>query len=119
MNLQKIIYWVATAALCLLLFYSAYNYLSETETFTGYYEAFNYPTYLVVPMAIAKILGALMILWRGSKWLTEWAYAGLFFDFVLGFFAHYLAGESPESTLPLVAIVLLLISYFFGKVVRN
>ena len=117
MNLQKIIYWVATALLCLLLFYSAYNYLTETETFTGYYEAFNYPIYLVIPMAFAKILAAIMILWRGSKWLTEWSYAGLFFDFVLAFFAHYLAGET-ESTLPLIAIVLLLVSYFFGKVVR-
>lgn len=118
MNLQKIIYWIATVLLCALLLYSAYNYLTETATFTGYYESFNYPTYLVIPMAIAKILAAIMILWRGSKWLTEWAYAGLFFDFVLAFFAHYLAGET-ESTLPLVAIVLLLISYFFGKVVRD
>jgi len=117
MKVQKIIYWVATGLLCLLLFYSAFNYLTDTATFTGYYESFNYPTYLVIPMAIAKILAALMILWRGSKWLTEWAYAGLFFDFVLAFFAHYLAGET-ESTLPLVAIVLLLVSYYFGKVVR-
>ena len=117
MKTQRIIYWVTTALLCLLLIYSAFNYLTQTETFTGYYESFNYPIYLVVPMAFAKIAAAIMILWRGSQWLTEWAYAGLFFDFVLAFFAHYLASE-PEYFLPLIAIILLLTSYFLGKKVR-
>jgi hypothetical protein len=82
----------------------------------GIFESLNYPTYLVIPLAIAKVLGVIMILWRKSSWLTEWAYAGFFFDIVLAFFAHHFNGD--DVSFALIAMVFLLISYFFGKGVR-
>ena len=118
MKIQKVIYWIATGLLCALFLYSATMYLTNTAVIQGYYQDFNYPSHLVIPMAIAKILAVIMILWRKSDWLTEWAYAGLFFDLVLACMAHYYA-DDPEITLPLVGIIVLLISYFFGKVVRT
>lgn len=117
MNTTKIIYWIATGMLCALFLYSAIMYLANTEIIQEYYQDFHYPTHLVIPMAIAKILAVIMILWRKSSWLTEWAYAGLFFDLALAFFAHHFSND-PEVTLPLVGMVFLFISYFFGKVVR-
>ena len=118
MKIQKVIYWIATLLLCVLFLYSAGMYLTNTAVIQGHYQDFNYPTHLVIPLAIAKILAVVMILWRKSEWLTEWAYAGLFFDLVLACLAHYYA-EDPEITLPLVGIIVLLISYFFGKEVRH
>jgi hypothetical protein len=47
----------------------------------------------------------------------EWAYAGLFFDMVLASFVHYRV-DDPGITLPLLGILFLLVSYFFGKTVR-
>ncbi len=96
--------------------YSAQMYFFNTQAIQGFFEFFNYPSYLVIPLAIAKLLAVAMLLWRKSQWLTEWAYAGLFFDLVLAFFAHHL--EDQSVTLTLLGMVSLLVSYFFGKLVR-
>ncbi len=117
MKTLKIIYWIATVLFCGLMLFSATMYLTQTEEIKALFESFNHPAYLVIPLAIAKILGVIMLLWRKSSWLTEWAYAGFFFDIVLAFFAHYHAGD--ETIFTLVALILLLVSYFFGKVVRS
>lgn len=117
MNIRSIIYWIATVAFCGIMLYSAQMYLTKTEMVKGFYEHLGYPTYLVIPLAIAKILGVIMVFWRKSQWLTEWAYAGFFFDITLAFFAHQVLDESVTFTL--TAMVFLLLSYFFGKEVRN
>ena len=83
----------------------------------GFFEQFNYPTYIVWPLAVLKILGVVMILWRKNKWLTEWAYAGFFFDLILASAAHYNAGHGIG--LSIYAIPLLFISYFLGRELRN
>ncbi|MBX2826730.1 MAG: DoxX family protein [Flavobacteriaceae bacterium] len=117
MKLQKIIYWVATLLFCAVMLYSASMYFSNTEMVKGFFERFNYPTYIVIPLAVAKVLGVIMVIWRKSKWLTEWAYAGFFFDVVLAFFAHQMLGD--DVTFTLATLVFLLLSYFFGKEVRS
>lgn len=117
MKVQKTIYWIATVALSLLFLYSAGMYFIHTEMVKGFFESFNYPSYLVIPLAIAKVLAVGMILWRKSNWLTEWAYAGLFFDLILAFLGHYMAADDG-TILPLVGMIALLLSYFFGKEVR-
>lgn len=117
MKTRKIIYWITTALLCAMMLFSATMYFTKYEMVTGFFQNFNYPTYVIYPLAILKILGVIMILWRKSDWLTEWAYAGFFFDVVLAFFAHYFAKDNVIFTL--FGIVLILTSYFFGKVVRK
>ncbi|MEH6764353.1 DoxX family protein [Aequorivita antarctica] len=117
MTAQKTIYWIATGLLSTLFLYSAFMYLTDTAVIEGYYQDFQYPTYLVIPMALAKVLAIIFILLRKPKWVMEWAYAGLFFDMALASFAHYSIND-PAITLPLVGIILLLTSYFFGKIVR-
>jgi hypothetical protein len=117
MKTQKAIYWAATAALCALFLYSAGMYFFNTEMVKGFFESFSYPTYIVIPLAIAKVLAVGMILWRKSKWLTEWAYAGLFFDLILAFLAHNMADDGG-TILTLLGMIVLLLSYFFGKEVR-
>ncbi|WP_271393335.1 DoxX family protein [Aequorivita sinensis] len=117
MRAQKSVYWIATGLLSALFLYSAFMYLTNTTVIEGDYQDYQYPTYLVIPMAIAKIIAIFFILYRKPKWVMEWAYAGLFFDMALASFAHYSIND-PGITLPLIGIVLLLISYFFGKTVR-
>lgn len=58
-----------------------------------------------------------MIVWCKSPWLTEWAYAGFFFDVVLATTAHYYAGH--DLGLSVIAMLLVLGSYFLGKTVRQ
>ncbi|WGK65877.1 DoxX family protein [Croceiramulus getboli] len=116
MKINRIIYWTATLLFCGLMLYSASFYLMDTPTVENLFEEYGYPGYLVLPLALAKIQGVLMLLLRKPAWLTEWAYAGFAFDIVLAFFVHFQADEDTTTTL--VALILLLISYFFGKSVR-
>lgn len=117
MQIKKIIYWVATLALCGIFLYSAGMYFTKYEMVKGFFESLNYPTYIIYPLATLKIIGVIMILWRKSSWLTEWVYAGFFFDAILASAAHFYAGHGVG--LSYVVIPLVLISYFLGKRVRK
>jgi hypothetical protein len=117
MVIKKYAYWISTVILCLIFLYSAQMYFFKTEMIQGFFESFSYPTYLVIPLAIAKILGVIMILWRKSNWLTEWAYAGFFFDLILASLAHYYAGH--DLGLSILGFFFLFPSYFLGKAIRN
>lgn len=116
MKVQRLIYWIATIGICGIIAYSAQMYIRHTEMVAGFFTHLNYPEYLVMPLAVAKICAIAMLLWRGVPWLTEWAYAGLFFDISLAALAHYHAQES--LSLSLFALILLILLYFFGKEVR-
>ncbi|WP_397364050.1 DoxX family protein [Olleya sp. R77988] len=117
-SLKTIIYWVVTILVCVLFLYSAQMYFFKTELIQGFFKNFNYPTYIVIPLAILKVLGVIMIIWRKSKWLTEWAYAGFFYDVILATVAHYDAGHGVLG-FSFYGIFLVLISYFLGKEVRT
>ncbi|WP_456438895.1 DoxX family protein [Psychroserpens sp.] len=117
MKIKNILYWSSTIALSLVFLYSAQMYVFKTEMIKGFFESFNYPTYIVIPLAIIKVLGVVMILCRKSNWLTEWAYAGFLFDLVLATAAHVDAGHSIG--LSVFAIPFLFVSYFLGKEMRS
>ena len=117
MTIKKIIYWIATLGVCGIFLFSAAMYFTKYDMVTGFFEMLNHPSYLVYPLATLKIIGVSMILWRKSNWLTEWAYAGFFFNAVLASAAHYNAGH--DIGLSYVVIPLILISYFLGKTVRQ
>lgn len=86
--------------------------IKETFTFLGF------PTWIVYPLAVAKILAVVAILSKQSKILKEWAYAGLFFDSVLAFGAHWFAKDGQYIP-AVVAILLIVVSRIFeGKIYR-
>ena len=114
MNLNKIIYWVSTTLLGVLLLMSAgmyiFNYLAIEEAF----KSFGYPTYLIYPLAIAKTTAVLVLVIQKQSIIKEWVYSALFFEIVLAFFAHFMIGDG-EQTAAAIAMTLLILSYIFGK----
>jgi len=104
---KKIIYWISTILMCGIFAFSAQMYLRNPEGVAGYFEMLNYPTNLVYPLAIAKILGIIAVLSNLSKVLKEWAYAGFFFDAMLASLAHYVAGHGIGLSFGAVAMVIL------------
>ena len=78
----------------------------------------GYKARLTDNLAVAKILGIIMILCRKSQWLTEWAYAGFFFDLILATWAHHNAGHGVIG-FSLYALIALFPSYFLGKYLRD
>ena len=114
MKRNKIIYYVATGLLSLLLLFSAGMYIFNHEMVAEMFTGFGYPTYIIYPYAIAKLL-AILALWVPSfDKLKEWAYAGLFFAFILAFFAHIMISDGEQMG-ALIAMLLLVVSYIFNK----
>ncbi len=118
MKKDKIIFYAATGLLTLLILFSVGMYFFNHEEVVEMFTNFGYPTYIIYPLAIAKILGLIAIWFVNNKSLKEWAYAGFFFDFILAFFAHYMIGDGEQMG-SIIAIVLMLTSYFFVKKVVN
>jgi len=111
MNLTKVFYWISTALMCAIFAFSAFMYFTKYEMVSGFFEQLGYPTYVVYPLAVAKVLGIIAVLTRKLNVLKEWAYAGFFFDAVLATAAHWVAGHGVG--LSAVAIVAVLASRFF------
>ncbi|MEO0336805.1 MAG: DoxX family protein [Pseudomonadota bacterium] len=118
-------YYITTGLVSLMALGGALQYLTMQERIvvafsnemTGGLNAIGFPAWLIIPMGIMKILGVIA-LWAPMipKWLREWAYAGLFFNFLLAIGAHVFNPINPsDSDWPgaTAALVLLCLSRFF------
>lgn len=114
MKTRRIIYYVATVLLSLLMLFSAGMYIFNHAEVTVLFNKLGYPSYIVYPLAVAKLLGLTAIWSNYSKTLKEWAYAGFFFDFLLALSAHINAGDG-EFAPAAAALALLIISYILNR----
>lgn len=114
MKRDKIIYYVATVLLTVMMLLSAGMYFFNHEVVAKMFIGFGYPTYIIYPYGVVKILGLIIIWFFKDTFLKEWAYAGFFFAFILAFFAHIMIGDG-EQTGTIIAMILLITSYVFGK----
>jgi hypothetical protein len=118
MKTKNIIYWVVTGLLSALLLMSAGMYIFQNEMIQQLFVGFGYPIYLIYPLAVLKISAVVVLLTQKESRIKELAYAGLFFDFVLAFFAHIMVGDG-EQMAAILAIILLLVSYVYNKKINN
>lgn len=111
---MKWIFYIVKTLLSLFFLASASMYLTSYEDVSSIFSNLGFPTWVIYPLATAKILGVLA-LWipLPIKTIREWAYAGFFFDALMAMGAHYAAGESV--VLAFGAIVLVLTSYILEK----
>ena len=114
MKRNKIIYWSATGLLSALLVMSAGMYLFNHAQVAEMFTAFGYPTYIIYPLAVAKLAAVFVLVTQKQTVLKEWAYSALFFEFILAFFAHIMIGDGGQ-TAAFIAIILLAVSYIFGR----
>ena len=110
MKILKITYWISTLVICLLMLFSAYNYLFHYERTMGFYENLGFPIWMIYPSATVKILAVIAILSKLSNFLKEWAYAGIFFDVIMAFTAHQMVNDGM-GLFALVGIFAVSISY--------
>lgn len=109
-KVQLYAYWISTILVSMLMCYSAWMYFNNPSEIQSIFTTYGYPAYLVIPLAFAKLIGVVVILWRPIKWLTEWAYAGFFFDLLLAVTGHYMAADG-SWIFPLTGVILLIISH--------
>ena len=80
-------YWIATALFCLQMSFSAYAQLSLPEVAVAFTEL-GFPGYFRVELALAKILGVVLLLAPVPARPREWAYAGFAIDLASALIAH-------------------------------
>ena len=112
MKAIKISYWISTSVLALMMIYSAYAYLTQPAIAQGFIHL-GFPSYFRVELAIAKLIGAIIILTPLSSRIKEWAYAGFVITFISAFIAHTASGD-PVSVriMPLIFLAITVISYY-------
>lgn len=118
MKALKITYFISTTLLSVLLLVSVGMYLFNHSEIEKGFTSFGYPTYLIYPLAIAKLLGLIVIWVNKFKLLKDFAYAGIMFNLVLAIFAHVAIsdGEFGASAIGLVLWVLSFYSYKRAKI---
>ena len=111
MKAIKITYWATTIIVGLMMTYSAYAYFTQA-TIEQAFHHLGYPGYFRVELAVAKFLGAILLLAPVAGRIKEWAYAGFFITFVSAFIAHTASGDPLAYRInPVIFLVLLLVSY--------
>jgi DoxX-like family len=115
----RIVYWVATLLFLLPQVWSAVQMLTEAPRMAATLNHLGYPTYFMLGLGVAKLLGAAAILFGTWPGLKEWAYAGYTFDTLGAFVSHLSAGDSlGTAAVPLAFLVVQLASYVAWKRLR-
>jgi uncharacterized membrane protein YphA (DoxX/SURF4 family) len=119
MKAIKIIYWVTTAIVALMMVYSAYAYLTQ-QALEQAFQHLGYPQYFRIELAIAKVIGAVLLLAPVGARIKEWTYAGFAFTFVSAAIAHNVSGDPAAARImPVVFLVMLAASYItYNKVYK-
>ena len=109
------IYRISTGMLTVFMLLSAGMYLFMHDFAVEMWEALGVPTFIIYPLAAAKILGLLAIWSNKSKMLKEWAYAGFVFNFLLAIGVHLNVADG-EFGGALMALILVVTSrIYWGK----
>ena len=113
MKATKIIYWVTT--ILLFLFEGVMPALTFNSPMAKQGTLhLGYPEYFRITLTIFKILGALALILPMIKGrVKEWAYAGFTFDFICATISiSAVDGFAGGAVFPLIAIIILAVSYF-------
>ena len=108
------IYRIATGILTLLMTFSAVMYFAQYEMVSETFSKLGFPTFIIYPLAIAKILGLVAIWTNKSETLKQWAYAGFTFNLLLAAGAHLNISDG-EHFPAVIGLVLVLVSYFYNR----
>ena len=121
MRSTKIIYWTTTGLISAMMLMSGAMYVTSPEVKEGFVHM-GFPDYFRVELAIAKLLGAaVLILPFIQGRIKEWAYAGFMITFVSAVIAHISSGDPVAKWMgPIIAMALLITSYLaYNKLNTN
>lgn len=113
-----ICYWSLTALFCLQMSFTAYAQLSLPQVAEAFTHL-GFPGYFRVELALAKLLGVVLLLVPVPPRLKEWAYAGFAIDLASALIAHIAVGDGPDAWGWAAATgVLWGLSYFYWRRVQ-
>lgn len=120
MKKNKIIYWATTGIISAMMLFSAYSYLTSPAMKAAFIHL-GFPNYFRIELAVAKILGAAVLLIPTiQKRIKEWAYFGFTLTFVSAFIAHQSSGDPVSvAIMPLIFLGILFVSYLYNNKVNQ
>jgi uncharacterized membrane protein YphA (DoxX/SURF4 family) len=119
MKATKITYWITTSLVAFMMTYSAFAYLTDPMMDQAF-RHLGFPAYFRVELAIAKLIGVILLLTPVSSRIKEWAYTGFVVVFVSAFIAHTASGDPAIAKLmPIIFLALLLTSYIMYWKLRS
>jgi len=108
-------FWIVTVLFCLQIGFTAYAQLrlpQVAEAFTR----LGFPDYFRVQLALAKLLGVVVLIVPVPARVKEWAYAGFAITLVSALVAHLSVGDGPAAWgWAAGTAVLWGLSYFFWR----
>ena len=115
MKKTKTLYWIFTILFALIMLASAIpNIMMTKDSIDLIHTALGYPEYFIMFVGIVKVLGVIGILIPGYPRITEWAYAGLFFDLTAATISGIAAqGFDPAQFGMLIFIAPGVLSYIY------
>ncbi len=118
-NRDRVLYWIFTGLLTAQMLGTAGMQLFNPDMGREGFIRLGYPTYILYPLALAKLLGLAAVLSNRSYLLKNLAYAGFLYLLLLAVTAHLAAGEGPETIPAALALVWLAGSFHFGRKLRR
>ena len=120
MKKDKIIYWLTTGIISLMMLFSAFSYLTNEEIKAAFTQL-GFPGYFRIELAVAKILGAaVLLLPMVSLRLKEFAYFGFAITFISAVIAHISSGQPASvAIMPVVFLAVLAVSYFYLRKIKQ
>jgi hypothetical protein len=100
--------WAITGLMAALMLLSAVPDVLRVPGALSVFKHLGYPSYLLLFLGTAKILGVVAVLVPGFRRLKEWAFAGLTFDVSGALYSHLSVGDPPSAWMP-AAVALALI----------
>jgi hypothetical protein len=89
-------FWAVTVLFCLQIGFTAYAQLSLPQVAEAF-RHLGFPDYFRVELAIAKLLGVVVLLAPVPARLKEWAYAGFAITILSALIAHFSVGDGVEA----------------------
>ena len=119
MKAIKITYWATTAIVALMMCFSAYMYVSAPAMTTAFHHL-GFPDYFRIELAIAKVIGAVVLLAPVALRVKEWAYAGFTISFLGAFWSRLAMGDAIGLAIaPVIMLAVMFVSYFLWKKFEN
>ena len=120
MKKNKIIYWVSTLIIVLVMLLGGVVDILQPDDFANNVSALGYPLYFYIILGVCKVIGALLlVIPKVHLKLKELAYAGFLFDLVFATLSHLAVGETTKIAPPVLFLVVLVVSYQYWNKIND
>jgi len=110
--LRQVFYWLFTVLLVLWLLAGGISDVIHAQFAIAILRTLGYPEYLCTILGVSKLLAVAALLYPRTRFLREWAYAGIVFDALGAFFSHLAVKDGFGATAaPLIMLTFTAGSY--------